>query len=128
MRRILLDTHTFLWWLADHKSLGAQAREIIANPNNQIFLSAASTWEIAIKKSKGLLQAPNNLEELAYQQGFDALPISLFHGEQTDTLPDIHRDPFDRMLVIQAQAEGLEIMTSDNEIPKYGVKVVDAGN
>jgi PIN domain nuclease of toxin-antitoxin system len=126
MRRLLLDTHTLLWWLADDKSLGKKARELIANPDNQVFVSAATTWEIAIKKGKGLLEAPDDIDGIVDDEGFSKLPISLFHGEQAGRLPEIHRDPFDRMLIAQAQAEGLEIITADIEIPKYGIKTIPA--
>ena len=128
MRRVLLDTHALLWWLADHKALGKSAREIIADERNTIYVSAATTWEISIKKAKGLLSAPDDIDGIMDEEGFEPLPITTFHGERAGELPDIHRDPFDRMLVAQAQAEGLEILTKDTEIPKYGIKVIDAGN
>ena len=128
MRRVLLDTHALLWWLADHKALGKRAREIISNGRNTIYVSAATTWEISIKKAKGLLSAPDDIDGIIDEEGFEALPITTFHGEQAGQLPEIHRDPFDRMLVAQARAEGLEILTRDAEIPKYGVKVINAGN
>lgn len=126
MKRLLLDTHVLLWWLADDPVLGAAARAHIADSRNEVFVSAASTWEISIKRTKGLLQAPDNLDTAVEDEGFSKLPISLFHGESAGALPEIHRDPFDRMLIAQAQAEGLELITSDSEIPKYGIRVLDA--
>ena len=126
MRRLLLDTHAFLWWLSDDPALGTDARQIIGEPRNQVMVSAASIWEISIKQTKGMLEAPEDLEVLVEHEGFSKLPISLFHGQQAAKLPDIHRDPFDRMLIAQAQAEGLELMTADNIIPQYGVRVVSA--
>lgn len=126
MRRLLLDTHAFLWWLSDDPALGAVARQMIGEPRNQVLVSAASIWEISIKQAKGMLEAPEDLEVLVEDEGFTKLPISLFHGQQAGKLPEIHRDPFDRMLIAQAQAEGLELVTADGIIPQYGVRVVSA--
>jgi PIN domain nuclease of toxin-antitoxin system len=126
MRRFLLDTHVFLWWLSDDPALGAEARQMIGEPRNQVLVSAASIWEISIKQAKGMLEAPEDLEALVEDEGFTKLPISLFHGQQAGKLPEIHRDPFDRMLIAQAQAEGLELVTADGIIPQYGVRVVAA--
>jgi len=126
MRRLLLDTHAFLWWLSDDPALGAEVRKMIGEPRNQVFVSAASIWEISIKQAKGMLEAPEDLEALVEDEGFTKLPISLFHGQQAGKLPEIHRDPFDRMLIAQAQAEGLELITADGVIPQYGVRVISA--
>lgn len=126
MRRILLDTHALLWWLSDDAALGPGAREVIAEPRNEVLVSAASIWEIGIKRQKGLLEVPSDLEALVEDEGFGKLPISLFHAQQAGSLPEIHRDPFDRMLVAQAQAEGLELLTADETIPRYSVRVADA--
>lgn len=126
MRRLLLDTHAFLWWLSDDPALGADVRQMIGEPRNQVLVSAASIWEISIKQAKGMLEAPEDLEALVEDEGFTKLPISLFHGQQAGKLPEIHRDPFDRMLIAQAQAEGLELVTADGIIPQYGVRVVSA--
>ena len=127
MKRILLDTHVLLWWLADSPLLGARARSLIADTRNPIYVSAATTWEIAIKRAKGMLEAPDDMDRIVEDEGFEKLPITLFHGEQAGSLPEIHRDPFDRMLIAQAQAEGLELLTKDSEIPAYNIKVIDAG-
>ncbi|MDX9767776.1 MAG: type II toxin-antitoxin system VapC family toxin [Ectothiorhodospiraceae bacterium] len=126
MKRVLLDTHAFLWWLADDPSLGAVARAVIADGRNEIYLSAASVWEISIKQALGKLEAPDDLEKVAENENFIRLPISLFHAESAGKLPPLHNDPFDRMLVAQAQAEGLSIMTADEHIPRYGVRTVSA--
>jgi PIN domain nuclease of toxin-antitoxin system len=126
MRRLLLDTHAFLWWLSDDPALGAEVRKMIGEPRNQVLVSAASIWEISIKQAKGMLEAPEDLEALVEDEGFTKLPISLFHGQQAGKLPEIHRDPFDRMLIAQAQAEGLELITADGVIPQYGVRVISA--
>jgi PIN domain nuclease of toxin-antitoxin system len=126
VRRILLDTHVLLWWLADDPTLGPTAWEVIAEPRNEILVSAASVWEISIKRQKGLLEVPDDLEAMVEDAGFGKLPISLFHAQQAGALPEIHRDPFDRTLVAQAQAEGLELLTADETIPHYVVRVIDA--
>ena len=92
-----------------------------------MYVSAATSWEISIKKKKGLLKAPTEISGIVEDEGFDQLDISLFHAEKAGELEEIHRDPFDRMMVAQAQVEGLEIVTADRNIPKYAVKVIDAG-
>ena len=97
----------------------------MADPRNEIFVSGATLWEIAIKK-KGLLQAPDDIESIVEDEGFLKLPISLFHGEQAGSLEEIHRDPFDRMLIAQAQSNGLELLTADGIIPRYSIRVIDA--
>ncbi len=108
--------------------MGGNARDIISDGRNTIYVSAATTWEISIKKAKGLLSAPDDIDGIMDDEGFEPLPITTFHGEHAGELPNIHRDPFDRMLVAQVQAEGLEILTKDTETPKYGIKVINAGN
>ncbi|TDX27600.1 PIN domain nuclease of toxin-antitoxin system [Modicisalibacter xianhensis] len=126
MRRLLLDTHAFLWWLADDPKLGSRARELIADSQNRVFVSAASIWEISIKKQLGKLEAPDDMERILEEEGFLPLAIEPFHGEQAGNLPMHHRDPFDRMLIAQAQAEGLTLVTADNAFPPYGIRLVSA--
>ena len=126
MLRLLLDTHAFLWWLADAPQLGGSARKAMADDRNEVFVSAATGWEIAIKRAAGKLQVPDNLDALVEESGFSHLPITFFHGEQAGALPMHHRDPFDRMLIAQAQAEGLIIITRDPYIPLYGVRPLAA--
>ena len=123
MQRFLLDTHTFLWWLADSKQLGKRCREVISDQRNQIFVSAATTWEILIKMSLGKLEAPEDIDSVVTDEGFDKLPISLYHGQLAGRLPALHRDPFDRMLIAQAQAEGLILLTADEIICQYQLRV-----
>jgi PIN domain nuclease of toxin-antitoxin system len=126
MRRLLLDTHTLLWWLADDPQLGQEARGLIADGANEVYVSAASAWEISIKKAIGKLKAPDGLDSVVQDEGFSQLEISFFHGEKAGELPPLHRDPFDRMLIAQAQAEGLEFVTSDAKLAKYGLKTINA--
>ena len=116
MKRLLLDTHVLLWWLCDDPQLGKSSRQIITNPKNQVYVSAASTWEISIKKSTGKLTAPEDMDAIVESEGFEKLPITLFHGDQAGSLPKLHKDPFDRMLIAQAQSEGLTIVTNDEKI------------
>lgn len=118
----LLDTHTFLWWLADDPQLPQGVRNVMINPQNDILVSAATGWEISIKQSLGKLIAPTELVSLLDDEGFLELPITFAHGQRAGQLPTIHRDPFDRMLVAQCQAQGLTLLTRDETIPLYEVK------
>ncbi|MBV1790676.1 type II toxin-antitoxin system VapC family toxin [Marinobacterium sp. D7] len=126
MKRLLLDTHVLLWWLSDDAVLGTKAKEVIANPQNQVYVSAASTWEISIKRSLGKLQTPDDMSSIIEEEGFLPLPVSLYHGDQAGQLPDLHKDPFDRMLIAQAQAEGLIIVTHDEAVTQYPVRTMAA--
>ena len=128
MKRLLLDTHVLLWWLSDDPLLGQTTRQVIADPRNDVYISTASTWEISIKKSLGKLSAPDDMDNIIDDEGFDKLPITLFHGDQAGMLPEHHKDPFDRMLIAQAQSEGLVVVTSDEKIARYGIRVMDAKN
>lgn len=126
MTRLLLDTHALIWWLSGDKQLGTVAQTKIADPNNQVFVSAASIWEMSIKQQMGKLVAPDDLDTVVDQAGFLKLPISLFHAQQAGRLPEHHKDPFDRMLIAQAQAEGLIIVTKDTHFPAYGLGLIPA--
>ena len=126
MRRLLLDTHVVLWWLSDDQRLGQEARRLIANPGNHVAVSAASVWEMAIKSSIGKLSVPDGLEEAILVCGFKPLSITLEHAARVGDLPLLHRDPFDRMLIAQAQLEGLDLLTADAGLRAYSVKVVVA--
>ena len=126
--KVLLDTHTFLWWITDSPRLSARAREVIRDSNNELFFSAASGWEIAIKAQLGRLQLPDNLEQFIVEQLslniILVLPIQLRHALHVYTLPQHHRDPFDRMLVAQSQVENLPILTTDPQIAQYDVETI----
>ena len=126
MRRLLLDTHVLLWWLADDEALGMQTRALIADTRNEVLVSAATVWEMSIMRAKGLLETPDDMDAVVAGEGFSALPISLRHAQQAGALPDLHRDPFDRMLIAQAQSEGLELLTVDAVIPQYGIRCLSA--
>ena len=124
--RLLLDTHVLLQALDDHTARSPGAHSAIVDPANEVFVSAVSIWEIAIKRSLGKLEVPDGLASSIEESGFSELVITSRHAERAGGLPSHHRDPFDRMLVAQAQEEGLTIVTSDSRIPLYGVGTVQA--
>ena len=126
MQRLLLDTHALVWWLSDVSRLSQAARAAIAEPRNDIFVSAISGWEIAVKRAKGRMTAPDHLSAMVEERGFNHLPLTFHHAEQAGLLPMHHRDPFDRLLVAQAQAEGLVLVTRDARIPCYGIRTLTA--
>ena len=120
--RLLLDTHVLLWWLADDRKLGKMAREIIANPDNDVHVSTASVWEAAIKTALGRFEVElDDLEEAIVRNGFRPLPIGFRHAVTAGRLPSVHRDPFDRMLVAQAGVEELRIVSHDQVFERYGL-------
>jgi PIN domain nuclease of toxin-antitoxin system len=123
LTRLLADTHAALWWLADDPALSAPARAAIADPTNEILVSAASFWEAAIKRGLGKLRAPDDLPRLLDEEGFDTLPVTAAHAWAVQSLPPHHRDPFDRLLIAQAQAEGATIVTADRRFDSYNVAV-----
>ena len=106
--------------------LSARAYDAIADPGNTVFVSAASVWEIAIKRALNKLDVPGDVLEAIEASGFRELPMTAFHAEQAGSLPLHHTDPFDRMLVAQAQAEGLILVTRDAHIPRYGIRTLTA--
>lgn len=124
--RLLLDTHTFLWWMTDDPRLTQEARYQIANHKSFVAISAAVVWEISIKSARGKLEAVEDLEEQVEKQGFAPLPIHIGHAIRAGALPALHRDPFDRMLVAQAQIEGMTIVTRDENIARYDVGTLAA--
>jgi PIN domain nuclease of toxin-antitoxin system len=126
-RRLLLDTHVWLWWQADDSRLGSVARKAIASAF-EVRLSVVSAWEIQIKRSVGKLTLPRgfSVAEEIERDGFVALPIEMEHAAGVLTLPAHHRDPFDRMLVSQALAEGLTLVTADPQLEGYGVALMNA--
>jgi PIN domain nuclease of toxin-antitoxin system len=123
VNRLLVDTHALLWWLTDDPALSPTAREALADPANEPLVSAASVWEIAIKRSLGRLTAPDDLPDRITDEGFAWLPISAAHSWQVRDLPAHHDDPFDRLLVAQALVERVPIITTDPRFADYGVEV-----
>lgn len=126
--RMLLDTHTFLWWVFDDPQLSAVARAAIADADNDVFLSAASAWEIATKARIGKLpeagDVPARLPHYLRRAGFQSLPISLEHGLFAGAMRGDHRDPFDRMLAAQGRIEDLEVVTADPAIGRLGARTL----
>ena len=124
--RLLLDTHVLLWWLANEPSLVHEAEVAIADPASIVFVSAATAWEIAIKQALGKLEAPTDLERQIEQNRFEPMSITIAHAYSAGTLPRHHDDPFDRMLIAQALAEGLTIVTRDPRLRRYSVATMVA--
>ena len=122
---LLLDTHVLLWWLADDCRLTRKAHELIKDPANGIFVSAATAWEIAIKQYLGKLRFEGNLESVLSDEGFTPLAIGLAHAIETRQLPPIHQDPFDRMLVAQSRVENLHLLSSDTRVLQYPANTID---
>ncbi len=120
---LLLDTHVFLWWREARDRIGSVAMDEIGRAD-QVFVSVASAWEIAIKIGLGRLRLPGPVDTAVEASGFEKLPISFRHAERVATLPHHHKDPFDRMLIAQAQVEGLAVVTHDERLGLYGVPIV----
>ena len=125
--KVLLDTHLLLWAAGLPERLSPKARSLLEAPDAQLFFSAASLWEIAIKRAARRLRAPADLGSRVLASGFEPVPITFAHAEAAGSLPRIHGDPFDRMLVAQAQAERLTIVTVDRGIARYDVDVLTTG-
>ena len=126
--RLLLDTHAFLWWIEDDSALGSSARAAINVPTNPVYVSAASAWEIAIKRAKGTLEAPRgDVAAWIAAEGFAELDITVRHGTAAGALPLHHRDPFDRVLIAQAQLEEMTLITADPALAAYDVALIPAG-
>ena len=126
--RVLIDTHVFLWWNTNDPQLSLRAREIISDGNSEVFLSAASAWEIAIKAARKRLILPEEpaqyVSSRMNQHRFQSLPVQVSHALHVYDLPFHHDDPFDRLLIAQSQLEGLPLITTDSEIKKYKVEIV----
>jgi PIN domain nuclease of toxin-antitoxin system len=124
--RLLLDTHSLLWWFDGDESLPLRARDAIEDPENLVFVSAASAWEIATKYRIGKLPSAarlvGRLSDVIAEQNFRELPVALAHGERAGSLPGAHRDPFDRMLVAQALTENLTLVSNERLFDAFGVQ------
>lgn len=123
---LLIDTNALLWWLDDRPILGKRARGLLDLPSGAVFVSSISAAEIGIKAALGKLKAPDDLEDALAVNAFLQLPLSIRHALRLKELPRHHGDPFDRMLVAQAQCEGLTILSGDAKIATYDVPVIDA--
>ena len=118
---LLLDTQVLLWWDEKPESLNDAARSAIRDPNNDVFVSSVSVWEIAIKRKLGRLHFSGSPVEMIGRNGFFPLPILPLHAEHAGALPSLHSDPFDRMLVAQAQLNSMTLVTADRKITSYAV-------
>lgn len=128
MMAYLLDTHIFLWWIADDPRLPPSLRDLLADPGNTLFFSAASAWEMAIKAQIGKLEVEGDpatfLAKHLQANAMNTMPVQISHAVQVFNLPLHHRDPFDRLLIAQSQVEGLPILSTDPLIRLYDVEVV----
>ena len=124
MTALLLDTHALLWWLADDPQLPAAAREAIRDPERSACVSAVSAWEITVKRALGKLEVPDEWVSAVEAEGFRRLDITWAHVLEVGELPDVHRDPFDRLLVAQARVEGLTLVTGDERIAGYDTPIL----
>lgn len=122
----LLDTHTLIWALENNPTLSKNARDAIITGENIIFVSPVSAWEISIKQATGKLKVPNNLYDEIKLHRFTELKINFDHAQLAGNLPDIHKDPFDRMLISQAIIEKLTLITRDKQIHQYEVNCLIA--
>lgn len=126
--RVLLDTHAFLWWVLEDRRLSPVARDLIADPDTDVLVSPVSAWEIAIKAGDGRLDLPEPVRTYVPSRmaanNFFELPVTVSHAIRVADLPVIHRDPFDRLLIVQAQAEAIAIVTSDPAITRYDVETI----
>jgi PIN domain nuclease of toxin-antitoxin system len=123
----LLDTHLLLWWLSNSSLLPEQARRLIGDPDNTIFVSAVSLWEIWLKSSVGKLRVPSGFARKLAAEPFEDLPLRAEHTPAVATLEWHHSDPFDRMLIAQATCENLVLLTADSALGAYGRVVLVAG-
>jgi len=121
VNRLLVDTHALLWWLIDDAGLSQTARQALSDPANDVLVSTASVWEIAIKRALGKLSAPDDLPEHIEEQGFGWLPVQAEHAWRVGDLPPHHRDPFDRLLVAQSLVERIPVVSADARFAAYGV-------
>jgi PIN domain nuclease of toxin-antitoxin system len=126
--RYLLDTHTFLWWCLGAEELSPRARALIADGRNEIYFSAASAWEIAIKTAKGRLSLPEEpghyVASRMHLHRFLALPVQISHASRVYELPPLHADPFDRLLIAQCLMESMPLITKDEEIRQYDLETI----
>jgi PIN domain nuclease of toxin-antitoxin system len=123
---LLLDTHTLIWLLSEPERLSDVALERVEDTANTVYVSVISIWEIGIKTSKGKFRSPPDLDRALERQRFQTLPVTLRHARAVEALPDHHGDPFDRMLICQAQLDDLTLITSDRTMRRYPVAVLPA--
>jgi PIN domain nuclease of toxin-antitoxin system len=124
--KLLLDSHVLLWWLEDPLLITPVARRTIANPENVVFFSVASVWEISIKAGLGKLTVPPGWTEALLADGFETLVIDTAHALAVQHLPAVHHDPFDRLLIAQSRVEGLTLLSRDRWFASYEINLLPA--
>lgn len=122
--KVLFDTHVVLWALADDPRLKKGHCDLFSNADVELYVSSVTIWEITIKRALGKLDAPDNIQEILLKGGCRPLPVSWRHAEAVGMLPALHSDPFDRLLIAQAQVEQLRLATTDVRISEYDVTVI----
>jgi PIN domain nuclease of toxin-antitoxin system len=122
--KLLLDTHAALWWLGDDDRLGPVSADLLDDASNDILLSAAVVWEVAVKRSLGKLIAPDGFASTLIGAGANALPVTIAHAEAVELLEWHHRDPFDRMLIAQAAVEQAVLVSNNQALLPYGVPLI----
>jgi PIN domain nuclease of toxin-antitoxin system len=124
--RLLLDSHVVVWWALTPGRLRPETRALIASPDTEVYLSAASVWELGLKIARRKLSLGDRFDEKLLADGMEELPVTIAHARGAQALPPLHADPFDRLLISQALVEGLMLVTSDREIARYDVPVLTA--
>jgi len=122
--KLLLDTNVLLWWMEGSPRLTSEVRDAIADPRNLAYVSAVTAWEIVIKRAIGKLEIPENWSEIVVAESFRRLAVTWEHSLHVASLPDLHRDPFDRLLIAQAHVEGLVLVTGDDIVTRYDVRTL----
>jgi PIN domain nuclease of toxin-antitoxin system len=122
--RLLLDTNALIWSMVRRERIPSIAIDAIEDKANDVFVSVVSAWEIEIKAARGRLELPSSLEDAFAAQSFEPLAVAMRHVHAVESLPRHHRDPFDRMIIAQAHLEDMTVITSDSEIPRYPVAVL----
>ena len=122
----LLDTHVVIWWLDNPERLSKQARDVIVDARNVVFISAASIWEIGLKVQRGKLAVPESYIDLLQEDGFAFIDITIAHTQSAPQLPMHHENPFDRLLITQAKLEGCVLISRDHLFSKYDVVLLEA--
>ncbi len=123
-KSFLIDTHVFIWWMENNRSLPLKIKQLLQDSQKDIFLSVVSIWEMLIKQSKNHLILPKDMEKGIEESGYTILPVDLPHAVALRNLPLFHKDPFDRMLVSQAKVENLKLITADKKIWQYDLPII----
>ena len=122
--KLLLDSHAVVWWAVFPGRLRSVTRAAISSPDNEVFLSAASVWELGLKIARDKLKLPDGFALQLLAHGFEELPVSIAHAARATTLPPLHGDPFDRLIIAQALEQGFSVVSPDHFFPDYGVSMV----